>query len=322
MLKSDRFIGVLAAALLLAVTVPAHASSKKYNLGRKATAAEIAGWNIDVRPDGQGLPAGQGSVDQGQEVYDNNCAVCHGTFGESNEYIPLTGVATKLNDATTLYDYINRAMPFPHSKSLTHDQVYAVAAYVLNLNNIVDSDFVANKETLPKVKMPAHDKMKPYAPMMHVNGKGDVHNPACMKDCVKSVKVTNELPPKFVQSMYGDLRDNFRGLATMNNQTPAADELPGGGAQAASKADPAPQLIQKYGCVACHGIDHKIVGPGFREVADKYKGNDKAVDHLTHKIRAGGAGVWGSIPMPPQSGPSDKEVADIVHWVLAGAPEK
>jgi S-disulfanyl-L-cysteine oxidoreductase SoxD len=320
MLRFDRILGVLAGVALLMVTMSAHAQHKNYHLGRKATAAEIAGWNIDVRPDGQGLPPGQGSVDQGEQVYEANCSVCHGTFGESNEYLALTGVGHRLNDATTLFDYINRAMPFPHSKSLTADQVYAAAAYVLNLNNIVDSDFVANKETLPKVKMPGQGKMKPYAPMMHVHGKGDVHNTACMKNCAKDVKVAARLPDGFIKNMYGDISDNFRGLATMNEKAPPPSELPAGAAQAA--ADPAPKLIQKYGCVACHSLDHKIVGPAFREIAAHYQGKTDAVAHLTTKIRHGGSGVWGQIPMPPQAGPSDEELADIIHWVLSQKPPK
>jgi cytochrome c len=325
-----RILILLSAILLAALAMPVLAQHKTYHLGRKATAAEIAGWNIDVRPDGKGLPPGSGTVDQGEKVYDSHCAVCHGTFGESNEYLALTGVAERLNHATTLYDYINRAMPFPHSKSLTPDQVYAAVAYVLNLNNLVGSDFVANRETLPKLKLPATDKMKPYPPMMHINGKSKVQNTACMHNCAKDVKVTASLPKGFVKNMYGDISDNFRGLETMNERQPPADELPAdsdtrikpeSGAKTAA-ADPAPQLIHKYGCVACHAMDHKIVGPAFQQVAAHYAGNSGAVAHLLHKIRHGGTGVWGRIPMPPQAGPSDKELADIVHWVLSQKPPK
>jgi S-disulfanyl-L-cysteine oxidoreductase SoxD len=326
MSKSDRRPAALLAIVLLAFALPAFAQHKNYHLGRKATAAEIAGWNIDVRPDGKGLPPGSGSVAQGEKVYESHCSVCHGSFGESNEYLALTNVGERLNYATTLYDYINRAMPFPHSKSLTHDQVYAAVAYVLNLNNIVDSDFVANRETLPKVKAPTRDTMKPYPPMMHIRGKSKVQNTACMRNCAKDVKVTSSLPKGFVKNMYGDISDNFRGLETMNERQPPADELPAGSTTAVktgtktAAADPAPQLIHKYGCVACHSVDHKIVGPAFREVAAHYQGKADAVTHLTHKIRHGGSGVWGQIPMPPQVGPSDKELADIIHWVLAQKP--
>lgn len=310
MSRSDHLAGLLAGLFLLVAAMPVAAQVDQYKLGHRATPAEIAGWNIDVRPDGAGLPDGQGSVAQGADVYDAHCAVCHGTFGESNEYIPLTGVETKLPHATTLFDYINRAMPFPRSKSLTADEVYAVSAYVLNLNNIVPADFVANKDTLPKVRMPARDKMKPYPGLMSVHGKPDVHNVACMKDCAGDVAVTARLPAGFVKNLYGDIRDNFRGLATMNEAGPPASAAP------ARVADGA-ELIQQYGCTACHAVDHKIVGPAFHDVAAKYHGDPGATAHLTQKIRDGGAGVWGTIPMPPQTEPSDLDLATIVHWVLA-----
>lgn len=319
MLKSDRLAGALAAVLLLIGALPVQAQGK-YGLGQKATPEQIAGWNIDVRPDGAGLPDGQGSVAEGNEVYDANCASCHGTFGESNSYIALTNVGARLNYATTLFDYINRAMPFPHSKSLTANQVYAAAAYVLNLNDIVPADFVADKNTLPKVKMPAHDKVKPFPGLMSVTGTPDVKNVACMKDCAKDVKVTASLPAGFVENLYGDIRDNFRGLQTMNEQAPPVSELPG---HADAKATPdVPKLLGTYACSACHAVDHKVVGPAFQDVAAKYQGNAGAVQHLTDKIRKGGAGVWGPIPMPPQSGPSDAELAAIIHWVLSQPAKK
>ncbi len=316
MSRSDRLVGVLAGLLLLAMAVPAVAQISDYNLGRKATAGEIAGWNIDVRPDGQGLPDGQGSVAQGADVYDADCASCHGTFGESNQYLPLTGIETRLNYATTLFDYINRAMPFPHSKSLTADQVYAASAYILNLNNIVPADFVADRDTLPKVKMPSRDKMKPYPGLMSVHGKPDVHNVACMKDCVKDVEVTARLPAGFVKNLYGDISDNFRGLETMNEAgAPVFSAAPAAASGGAA-------LVQKYGCTACHAVDHKILGPAFHEVAGKYQGDSGANAHLIKKIRAGGSGVWGTVPMPPQSDPPDLDLAAIVHWVLALPPKK
>ncbi len=175
MFRCDHSASLLVALVLLAAAMPVVAQDK-YDLGQKATPAEIAGWDIDVRPDGAGLPAGQGSVAQGNDVYDAQCATCHGTFGESNTYLTLTGVKEKLNQATTLFDYVNRAMPFTHSKSLTADEVYAVTAYVLNLSDIVPADFVADKDTLPKVEMPNRDGLKPWPGMMTIDGKPDVHN--------------------------------------------------------------------------------------------------------------------------------------------------
>lgn len=332
-MSRSRLLAIASVAGFGVVGLVYAAGMPNYGLGTAATPQQIAGWNIDVRPDGQGLPPGQGSVAQGEKIFDANCAMCHGTFGDSNKYMvlaggigslktnaPLSTVGSRLNYATTLFDYVNRAMPFPHSKSLTADEVYAVAAYVLNLNDIVPGNFVANRETLPKVKMPNRDGFYEFPGLMHVHGKSDTHNTTCMRDCAKDVKVTGSIPEGFVASMYGDIRDNFRGLASMNEAPPPADEA---SAHAAAAPAPAPQaLIQQFGCAGCHGIDKKIVGPAFRSVAAKYKGDAGAEQRLLKKVRAGGSGVWGSIPMPPQTGPSDAELTAIIQWVLAGAPEK
>jgi len=166
------------------------AEPARFGFGTPPTQAQIDAWAIAVRPDGQGLPVGKGSVKDGDEVYSTMCAACHGTFGEGEGRYPrlagegkLTGerpeqtVQTYWPYATTLFDYINRAMPFPAPHSLSTDQVYAVTAYVLNLNALVDDDFVADKNSLPKVKMP------------NVNGftwkdpRPDTHDTACMHDC-------------------------------------------------------------------------------------------------------------------------------------------
>ena len=314
MLRSEQIFGVLAALTLLGAAASASAQAK-YNLGQTATPEQIASWNIDVRPDGAGLPQGQGSVSDGNDIYDTQCASCHGTFGESNSYLALTGVKTKLNYAPTLFDYINRAMPFTHSKSLSADEVYAVTAYVLNLSDVVPADFVADKDSLPKVEMPYRDKLKPYPGLMSVEGKPDVQNTACMKDCEKEVKVSASLPPGFVENLYGDIRDNFRGLATMNKAAPPLASAP---PVAAGGQD----LIQNYGCVVCHSLDKKIVGPAFRSVADKYRDNADASMQLADKIRSGGSGVWGTVPMPPQTDPSDAELTTIATWLLSLPTEK
>lgn len=180
-------------ALLLSFSVSAAAAEKPlYGYGTSPTPPQIAGWDIDVRGgDGQGLPAGKGTVDQGSDVFAQQCASCHGTFGEGVDRWPKLagGQGTLTADrpeptvgsywpfAPTLYDYINRAMPFPAPHSLTPDQVYALSAYILNLNNIVPNDFVADKSTLPKVKMPNHDNFTWQDP------RPDTHVEPCMTRC-------------------------------------------------------------------------------------------------------------------------------------------
>ena len=169
-----------------------------FGYGSAPTEAEIAGWAISVRPDGQGLPPGKGSVAQGAEVYMEQCAACHGTFGEGADRYPklvggsLTGdrpeptVGSYWPFATTLFDYINSAMPFPAPHQLSADQVYAITAYVLNLNNIVGNDFEATRETLPKVKMPYRDRF------IWKDPRPDTKNTECMKNCVDPASVKIE----------------------------------------------------------------------------------------------------------------------------------
>jgi len=193
---------VLLLAAMVLTAPPALADEARsvgsYALGRTPTAAEIEGWAIAVRPDGQGLPAGKGSVDQGAEVYADQCAACHGTFGEGEgRYPKLAGGSLKGERpeptvgsywpyATTLWDYINRAMPFPAPHSLTADQVYAITAYILNLNNLVPNDFVADRSSLPKVKMPNHDAF------IWKDPRPDTTSKACMTNCVDPAKVRIE----------------------------------------------------------------------------------------------------------------------------------
>ena len=162
------YIAVLAVLALAAVT-RAQAQSL-YGIGRPATPAEIAGWNIDIDRDGNNLPPGSGSVSHGRKVFDQQCAACHGAKGEGGVGDKLVGgqgtlatprpirtVGSYWPYATTLFDYVRRAMPITNPLSLSDDEVYAVSAYVLFLNGIVGEDAVMNAQTLPQVKMPNRD---------------------------------------------------------------------------------------------------------------------------------------------------------------------
>lgn len=140
--------------------------SGPFHLGRVATPDEIQAWDIDVAPDGEGLPAGRGTVKEGAEVYAEHCASCHGATGVEGPGPALVGGQGTLASehpvktagsywpyATTLFDYIYRAMPFVAPQSLTSDQVYAVTTWILFENGLVDKDAVLDRETLPKVRM-------------------------------------------------------------------------------------------------------------------------------------------------------------------------
>jgi S-disulfanyl-L-cysteine oxidoreductase SoxD len=178
------------AAVLLAALLLSSPAAARYDLGRPATPEEIAGWNTDVLPDGTGLPPGKGSVAEGAALYAETCAACHGAKGEGKPMDRLVGgQGTLASDqpvktvgsywpyATTLFDYIRRAMPFSAPKSLTADQVYAASAYILFLNGLVGEDAVMDATTLPQVRMPNRDGFISPDP------RPDVHAKRCEKGC-------------------------------------------------------------------------------------------------------------------------------------------
>jgi cytochrome c len=177
----------LAVVTLLCVT-GAKAQSP-YGIGRVATTAEIAGWNIDVGGDGSNLPSGSGSVSHGSEVFGQQCAACHGAKGESGVGDRLVGGRGTLGTpkpvrtvgsywpyAPTLFDYIRRAMPQNAPQSLSNDDVYAVSAYILSLNGLLPADATLDAKSLAAIKMPNRD-------MFVGDPRPDVKTPECMSGC-------------------------------------------------------------------------------------------------------------------------------------------
>ena len=234
--RSGARIWLVCAALALAASAGAAPTpvAGKFGLGKAATPEEIAGWDIDVKPDGSGLPRGRGSVADGQPIYDAKCASCHGTFGESNSYLQIAGgvgslasdapirtTGSKLNYATTLFDYIRRAMPFNAPQSLTADEVYALTAYVLNLNDIVGADTVLDQDSLPKLKMPNRDGFTTAHGFMRRDGKADTANIACMKDCAREVRLSSEMPA-YALDQHGNLADQRRAMGAIEGVTTVA----------------------------------------------------------------------------------------------------
>ena len=162
----------LAGGLMLALTSPpALPAERPFNLGKIATAEEVAGWDIDVRPDGLGAPVGTGNAIDGEEVYADLCAACHGDFGEGidrwpelvggegslNTHDPLKTTGSYWPYASTLYDYIYRAMPFGEAQSLSHDETYQIVAFLLYMNDIVEDDFDLSHANIGTIKMPNRD---------------------------------------------------------------------------------------------------------------------------------------------------------------------
>jgi len=169
-----------------------------FGYGLTATPEQIFGWDIDVRgDDGAGLPPGKGTVKRGAEVFADQCAGCHGTFGEGEGRFPkLVGGAATLRDdrpeltvgsywpfAPTLWDYINRAMPMQAPHTLSADDVYALTAYILNLNNLVPDEFVADRDSLPQLKMPNRDNF------IWTDPRPDTAAKPCMNSCADPATV-------------------------------------------------------------------------------------------------------------------------------------
>jgi mono/diheme cytochrome c family protein len=164
-----------AVALALAI-ISGTGSAQSPNLGRPAAPEEIAAWDISIGPDGAGLPSGSGTPRQGEAVYIAKCLACHGEKGAGKPNDALVGGRGTLGDpaplktvgsfwpyGTTLFDYVRRAMPLNESKSLSNDEVYAVVAYLLRLNDIIGDNDTISAETLPKVTMPNADGFAPFA---------------------------------------------------------------------------------------------------------------------------------------------------------------
>jgi len=160
------WLPALAGAAAMLAQTP-HPQSTKYGVGRAATPEEIGAWDISIAPDGTGLPEGSGTPAQGKDVYASKCAKCHGGQGQGGDEGPLVGgkgtlasakplktVGSYWPYATTLFDYVRRAMPYKQPGTLTTNQVYAVSAYVLFLNGIIPETAVLDAKSLPQVKMP------------------------------------------------------------------------------------------------------------------------------------------------------------------------
>ena len=357
MYKLDKFrarLGFAALILLATQLTFAQTGAAKYpGIGRAATPAEVAAWDIDVRPDFKGLPNGSGSVEKGQVIWEAKCASCHGTFGESNEiFTPIAGGTTKddvktgrvasLKDmkqpqrttlmkvptVSTLWDYIYRAMPWNAPRSLSPDDTYALVAFILNLGDIVPDDFVLSDKNIAKIQMPNRNGMTTKHGFWSVSGKPDVNGNACMQNCVQFVQIGSTLPD-FARNAHENIAEQnrmygpYRGADTTK---PPIKELPGSsGAGLAHASDthsssakgPA-ALFKNENCSACHAPNAKLVGPSIADITKKYEGQSSAVDKLMAKVKVGGAGVWGSIPMPAQVQLSDEDRKTLVVWMLSG----
>jgi cytochrome c len=359
MFRLAKLVGTLTLAGV-ATAVLAQEPKAYEGIGRAATPNEVIAWDIDVRPDFVGLPKGSGSVQDGMDIWEAQCASCHGTFGESNEvFTPIVGgtvpediatgrVASLTNPAqpqrstlmkvptiSTLWDYIHRAMPWNNPRTLTPDQTYAVLAYILNLGEIVDEDFVLSDQTIVEVQalMPNRNGMTQDHGLWMASGKPDVNGSTCMSNCVEAVEIVSTLPD-YARNAHDNIAEQnrifgpYRGADTTK---PPLEQLPGANYQpvalaavaiasdaGAATVDPK-ALFTSNNCAACHAANMKMVGPSIAEVSEKYSGQPEAWAQLELKVKNGGAGAWGAIPMPPHPQVSDEDIAVMVKWMVSGS---
>ena len=196
--KSMVATGVFA-GFAMALSGSVNAADRPFGLGTLVTAEQIAGWDIDVRPDGKGAPIGSGTAADGEEIYAERCAGCHGDFGEGVDRWPVlagglgslaTGDPVKTVGsywpyASTVYDYVYRAMPFGEAQSLTHDETYQVVAYILNMSDVIDDEFVLSNETIGSVKMPNQNGFMLPDP----RPDGQLAIAPCMQNCEVPTKI-------------------------------------------------------------------------------------------------------------------------------------
>ena len=185
----------------LSISFSSHAENRKYNIGKLATKTEVAGWDIDVRPDGVGAPKGSGNAIDGEEIYVNRCAACHGDFGEGVDRWPalVGGDGTLASHdpekttgsywpyASTIFDYVYRSMPFGEAQTLTHDETYKLVAYLLSMNEIIEEDYVLSEKNIGKIKMPNAGGFLLPDPRPDVTKYKE--GQPCMKNCNVPVKI-------------------------------------------------------------------------------------------------------------------------------------
>ncbi len=262
----SKFLNTVIAATLLASPVAA----EKLGLGRTALPEEIAAWDLDISPDGTGLPIGSGNVLDGEEIFAEACAMCHGDFAEGvdnwpklaggmdtlNHDDPLKTVGSYWPYLSTAYDYIRRSMPFGNAQSLTDDEVYAIVAYILYSNDLVDEDFELSNENFLDVEMPNADG---FFFDNRAETEYAVFNDTCMTNCKDSVEITMRAAVLDVTPQEEDTE-----LSAQTQQAPAQDTTV---VEVAAEPETAPVAVAAFDadmaasgekvfkkCKACHQV--------------------------------------------------------------------
>ena len=300
----SRYPSLLIACLMLVLSAQAKEPGY-YNYGKPASAEEIAGWDIDIRPDGAGLPPGGGTVEEGEWLYEDQCAECHGSFGEGvGRYPALSGGEGTLTDArphktvgsfwphtSTLWDYIHRAMPFTQPESLSDNEVYAVTAYVLYLNDLVDYEFELTRDNFAEVELPNKANF-------HVDERPDTANTRCMKNCKDpgTVTITSRVVAAPVETAAAPAAATAVDAVTSGTET---------GRTAYAEA-----------CALCH--DSGLAGaPKMGDAAAWAARSEQGMEVLVRHAIEGYQGDAGM--MPPKGGflhLSDQQVTDAVLYMI------
>ena len=330
---------LLVSAAAGALAFSSVAAAESFGIGQIATPEEIAGWDIDIRPDGLGLPEGEGSVLDGEVLYEAQCAACHGSFGEGEGRWPAIsgGMGTLDRErptktvgsywpyASTLYDYIYRAMPFTAPRSLSVEDTYAISAYVLYLNELVDDDFVLSNENLASIEMPNKDGF-------FVDPRPDAANPLCMENCMDraTMKVQGSIGGvtpigHFIEGSDGPAashdaqheleaerqRERLKEMGVEVEEVQASSEP-----AALSAAAVAGQAVYEGACQACHTMGIA----GSPKVGDQSAWAPRIAQGMDQMVTHAIEGFQGKTGMMPAKGGrvdlSDEQVSNAVAYMV------
>ncbi|MGH1413656.1 MAG: c-type cytochrome [Pelagimonas sp.] len=290
----SKYLNLTALALVLAAN-PAFA--EKYGLGRSAMPEEIAAWDLDVSPDGTGLPDGSGNALDGEEIFADNCAICHGDFAEGVDNWPkLAGGDGTLADEdplktvgsywpylSTTFDYVNRSMPFGAAQTLEPDDVYAIVAYILYSNDLIDEEFELSKETFLDVEMP-------NAGGFILDDRAETEyalwrSEPCMENCKDSVEVT-------MRASVLDVTPEEDSAEPAPVEEAKAQPAPQPAPEPTPVAEPAPEPAPEPEPVMA-ALDEELVAKG-QKVFKKCKACHQVGDGAKHKTGPILNGIFGA----------------------------
>lgn len=316
----SKYRNLIATTALAATLTAGPALAEKFGLGRPALPDEIAAWNLDVSPDGTGLPEGSGSVEDGEALFADYCAICHGDFAEGvdnwpklaggkgtlDHEDPLKTVGSYWPYLTTTWDYVNRSMPFGNAQTLSDDEVYAIVAYILYSNDLVEDDFVLSKDNFLDVEMPNRDGF-----IIDDRKTAEAHfvGEPCMTDCKDNVEITmraavldvtpEETRARKVQELMEATNPLAKPAAATEETAPAAAEEAAAPAEETAALDPelvaAGEKVFKK-CKACHqvgdGAKHRT-GPVLNGIAGAPAGAAEGFKYSKPMTEAAEGGlVW------------------------------